>query len=100
MTESAFDPVRHIPRTIEQVVLMLECWGWFSSEGFRPEKAAQAANLLRKAQAEQPFRENIEYLLARCPYTIRVREGGGPESVIDSLIATFMKMEIMLKEKK
>lgn len=41
---------------------------------------------------------NAAYLLDNCPYTIRVREGGGPEDLIASLVVTFMKMEHKLKE--
>lgn len=41
--------------------------------------------------------ENVEYLLSKCKHTIRVREGGGPESLLDSLIATFMGMQQKLE---
>lgn len=46
------------------------------------------------------WEENVEYLLSRCPYTVRVREGGGPENMIDSLICTFMKMEMEIAKLK
>jgi hypothetical protein len=42
---------------------------------------------------------NAEYLLGRCPHTIRMCEGGGPEDLLWSLILTFMKMEILLEKK-
>jgi len=41
--------------------------------------------------------ENIRFLLDKCRYTIRVREGGGPESLIDSLITTFTAMQHRLE---
>lgn len=47
-------------------------------------------------QPNKRWVENVEYLLKQCPYTIRVREGGGPESLLDSLIVTFMLMESRL----
>lgn len=42
---------------------------------------------------------NATYLLEKCPYTIRVREGGGPEDLIASLVVTFKNMEYKLKER-
>lgn len=47
--------------------------------------------------ASKVWRENVELMLKNCPYTVRVREGGGPESILDSLIVTFSRMEQMLK---
>lgn len=47
-------------------------------------------------QPNKRWVENVEYLLKQCPHTIRVREGGGPESLLDSLIVTFMLMESRL----
>ena len=37
--------------------------------------------------------ESASYLRDRCKHSIRVREGGGPENLPSSLIATFMGME-------
>jgi hypothetical protein len=45
------------------------------------------------------WRENAEYLLARCKHTIRIREGGGPESLLNSFIITFMNMEQKIDER-
>lgn len=42
--------------------------------------------------------ENVEYLLSKCKHTIRVREGGGPETLLDSLIVTFINMQTKLEE--
>lgn len=41
---------------------------------------------------------NAEYLLANCPHTIRVREGGGPENLLSSLALTFLAMQHKLKD--
>jgi len=41
---------------------------------------------------------NAEYLLNNCPYTIRMREGGGPENVLSSLVVTFLGMQHRVKE--
>lgn len=49
---------------------------------------------------EAEWVENAQYLLERCKYTIRVREGGGPESLLDSLVVTFMNMERLLENKE
>lgn len=46
---------------------------------------------------EAEWVENAEYLLNCCPHTIRVREGGGPEDLLSSLICTFMSMERKLE---
>ena len=43
------------------------------------------------------WEENVGYLLGRCKHTIRVREGGGPESLLDSLVVTFIGMEQKLQ---
>lgn len=42
------------------------------------------------------YEPNVKYLLENCPHTIRVREGGGPESIVESLIVTFTKMQHQL----
>jgi len=44
------------------------------------------------------WRENAEYLLQRCPHTIRVREGGGPENLLSSFVLTFQKMQGLLEK--
>lgn len=44
--------------------------------------------------------ENVEYLLKNCPYTIRVREGGGPEDLLSSLVVTFQHMQHLLQQGK
>jgi hypothetical protein len=46
------------------------------------------------------WEDNAKYLLDRCPHTIRVREGNGPEDLLSSLIVTFMMMERMLEKSK
>lgn len=45
------------------------------------------------AEGATHWEENASYLLDRCKHSIRVREGGGPENLLSSLIATFMGME-------
>lgn len=67
------------------------------------EKAAVAAILAatqsKAAQDEiGTWQENVEFLLAKCPYTIRGHEGGGAENLIVSLVLTFGKMQHMLAE--
>ncbi len=44
--------------------------------------------------------ENAEYLLKHCPFTIRVREGGGPENLLSSLVVTFQGMQRRLEKSK
>jgi hypothetical protein len=44
-------------------------------------------------EAAVMWRENIEVMLKNSRHTIRVKEGGGPESLLDSLILTFMRLE-------
>jgi hypothetical protein len=44
--------------------------------------------------------DNVEMLLSGCPYTIRAREGGGPENLILSLVLTFSAMQKKLLEVK
>lgn len=63
---------------------------WMYREGW--------TDVLREAETIEvgTWEENVEYLLSRCKYTIRVREGGGQENLISSLIVTFMKMEIVI----
>ena len=36
---------------------------------------------------------NVKYLLDKCPFTVRCREGGGPEDLIGSLAITFIGMQ-------
>lgn len=45
---------------------------------------------------------NAQYLLDHSPYAVRVREGGGPECLVSSLVATFLKMQhqLMAYEKR
>lgn len=42
------------------------------------------------------WQKNVEFLLAKCPHTIRGHEGGGSENLIVSLVLTFGKMQHML----
>lgn len=49
------------------------------------------------AQDDDTWEANVRYLLDSYPGTIRVREGGGPESLIASLSVTFIKMRDLLK---
>lgn len=44
------------------------------------------------------WEENASYLLDRCPYTVRQREGGGPECLISTLIVTFTGMQMRLQK--
>lgn len=67
------------------------------------DELAQAVAALSPA-VQQPsaapsgvtWEENVEALLARCPHTIRSREGGGPEDLIASLVLTFTVMQQLL----
>lgn len=43
--------------------------------------------------AGDSWEDNAKYLLDRCPFTIRVREGNGPENLLSSLVVTFQGME-------
>lgn len=57
-------------------------------------------NLPKKSVTEfrytlEEWEENARYLLARCPHSIRMRPGGGQEMLMESLIATFIKLEMM-----
>ena len=47
---------------------------------------------------ENGWEANVKHLLDNCPHTVRVREGGGPESLVESLVVTFMKMQNMLRQ--
>lgn len=53
---------------------------------------------LTDAEELKFWRDNIEYMLNCCDFAIRVRSGGGMESLGDSFIVTFMNMEQKLKE--
>ena len=44
------------------------------------------------------WEENVEYLLSKCPFTVRQRPGGGPEVLLHTLIVTFLDMQGRLKE--
>lgn len=62
--------------------------------------AAVLAAAPKVAQPEKPgdgWIENAAYLLTNCPHTVRMREGGGAEDLLSSLVATFKKMEHMLQ---
>lgn len=61
---------------------------------------ADAPKTEELARALIYFEENIRYLLdtpETAPYLVRVREGGGPEDVVQSLVVTFMKMRNFLR---
>lgn len=64
------------------------------------EQAMNKSEMMNMVLDLASWRENVEYLLKRCPHTIRVHEGGGPESLLNSLIVTFMKMEMIIEGKK
>lgn len=99
---SEFNAAFDMPTTAGEAQQMLEKWGDPLTATFTAEKARRAARLIKEALNESEtadWRENVEYLLKRCPYTLRSREGGGMESLVDSLILTFMRMEIFLKER-
>jgi hypothetical protein len=57
---------------------------------------SQPAEPMETRKPGDGWEDNAQYLLNRCPHTIRSREGGGAESLLDSLILTFTKMERML----
>lgn len=109
----------------ENCQALSESWSWFGKSLQRSEAAKaqtdEAFELGRQQGMEQeralwqlardgqgmeapsttkaepaPWEENARYLLGRCKHTIRAREGGGPESLLDSLILTFTKMESLL----
>lgn len=52
---------------------------------------------LTSNETDDTWENNAQYLLERCPHTIRVREGGGPENLMHSFIHTFMAMEEKLR---
>lgn len=58
-----------------------------------------ALHLVKKAldNHQDGWEENARYLLDRCPYAVRVHEGGGPEDLLSSFIITFMGMERRLQ---
>lgn len=61
--------------------------------------ATRAAQETTTAQpAGDGWEANARYLLENCPYSIRVREGGGPENLLSSLVVTFQGMQHKLKE--
>lgn len=98
-----FNPAFDMPTTAVEAQAVIKAWGNPLNATFSSAKAAQAARLLKEAlntSETASWRENVEYLLKRCPHTIRVCEGGGPESLLDSLIVTFMKMEMIIEGKK
>ena len=43
--------------------------------------------------------ENAKSLLERCPFAVQVREGGGPEELLASLVVTFQGMQDRLTQK-
>lgn len=45
----------------------------------------------------ETMEDNVRILLDRCPYTVRSREGGGPEDLIGSLCITFIGMQSRLE---
>ncbi|MBT9493884.1 MAG: hypothetical protein IV107_16415 [Paucibacter sp.] len=66
-------------------------------------KHAKVAPLPLPVQAEPKdgpgtWEENVSHLLDRCPYTVRQREGGGPECLISTLVVTFTGMQMRLQK--
>jgi hypothetical protein len=49
------------------------------------------------AELNDGWIENAKYLLDHCRHTIRVREGGGPEDLLSSLVVTFQKMQMEIE---
>lgn len=61
---------------------------------------ARGFNAVAVAQpADDPdsWEANAKYLLDRCPFTVRQREGGGPEDLKSSLVVTFQGMQMRLE---
>lgn len=60
---------------------------------------AKKATLEKELQAGpgMGWVENVTHLLNNCKYTVRQREGGGPECLVSTLIVTFQKMQDMLE---
>jgi hypothetical protein len=55
-------------------------------------------NLRERLSGKDGWEKNVEALLEQCPYARRVREGGGPENLIQSLALTFIIMQERLAE--
>lgn len=53
-----------------------------------------------KQQDADGWEANFRYLLDRSPHTLRSREGGGPENLMQSAILTFTRMEQRLEAKQ
>lgn len=98
---SEFNAAFDMPRTPMEALQVLQAWAQPSNMTYSGDKVRAIARILEPALEESEsaqWIENVEYLLKRCPHTIRSREGGGPENLLHSLIITFMGMEIKLEE--
>lgn len=59
---------------------------------------AEVERLRERLDGKDGWEQNVEALLEQCPYARRVREGGGPENLIQSLALTFIIMQERLAE--
>ncbi len=85
-------------RRINEAVSVMATRGWSP-----PIPWPAAAPLPLPVQAEPKdgpgtWEENVSLLLDRCPYTVRQREGGGPECLISTLVVTFTGMQMRLQK--
>jgi len=60
---------------------------------YAPDLAAEVERLRVEHEGPDSWGANAKHLLARCPYTVRQRPGGGPEDIKSSLVVTFMGMQ-------
>jgi hypothetical protein len=96
----------HIPpQASEDVVEMLRDPSCTFNSGYRFIAANEIERLRNKLPADETpaggpdsWEANAKYLLDRCPHTIRVREGGGPENLMHSFVHTFTAMERKLEQ--
>lgn len=56
-------------------------------------RAIRAALAATPADGDDGWEANFRYLLERCPHTLRSRQGGGAENLMESAVLTFTRME-------
>jgi len=56
-------------------------------------KLADYEHLDAALNGSNGWETNARFLLDHCPHAVRVREGGGPEDLLSSLVVTFQKMQ-------
>lgn len=66
-------------------------------DGMTRREIAEGLKAMFSQGAARPmgdgWEDNARYLLEHCPFAIRVREGGGPEDLLSSLVVTFQGMQ-------